>query len=640
MKYFFSVACVLMGMVVYGQSVHDEVADNMLVYQRSVGGWPKHIGNEKIDYRKKLSPAEKAAFIDDAGMNDATIDNDATSKEIRYLAGAYVRTKNADYLKAAERGIRYLLGMQYTNGGFPQYWPDKSLYRSEVTYNDNAMINALNVLDDVAGGRRGMEVVDGALKAPAADAVARGVACVLRTQVRVNGKLMAWCAQYDAETLQPAKARSYELPSLSGEETVGIVEFLMRRPNPSMEIQNAVKAAVEWLRSVEITGYEFVSVGGDRVLKAAPGSVIWARFYDIGTNRPFFCGRDGVKKATVAEIEHERRVGYAWYGGWAKELLDKEYPAWLDGLPIVISSAAYKAPGKIVVDASGHGDFRTVQEAINSLPESGGRIFIRKGIYREKLFIEKDNIILEGEDKEGTVITFSMARDDWRKEHPDDWGVATMNLRGSDVTLKNLTIQNTYGFESPTNREGHQMALRSFQTTRLKVINCILKAYGGDTVSPWNVGAGMYYFKDCVMEGGVDFYCPRGWAYAEHCSFVADCGPACIWHDGGSDPDSKTVLVDCSFSGYDGFKLGRYHRDAQFYLIRCHFGANMADQDIYLVPTDNKIQWGRRVYYYDCHKEGAAYGWYRDNLSQAPGAPSPAMIGPDWVFRGKWNPLK
>jgi pectinesterase len=314
---------------------------------------------------------------------------------------------------------------------------------------------------------------------------------------------------------------------------------------------------------------------------------------------------------------------------------------------------------RIVVDASGHGDFRTIQEAINSLPDDAAAprvIFIRKGVYREKVFIEKNNLILEGEDKEQTVISFSMARDAWRCDHPDDWGVATLNLRGSDITLHDLTITNTYGFDHPEaqvtidcaadsvthrktiSRQGHQMALRSFQTTRLRVINCILKAYGGDTVSPWNVSAGMFYFSGCVMEGGVDFYCPRGWAYAENCSFIADDGPACIWHDGSVDPDSKTVLVNCEFSGYDGFKLGRYHRDAQFYLIHCRFAGNMADQDVYLVPTTNVIRWGRRVYYYDCHKKGKEYSWYADNLATAPGTPAAAEINAKWVFGTKWDP--
>ena len=99
------------------------------------------------------------------------------------------------------------------------------------------------------------------------------------------------------------------------------------------------------------------------------------------------------------------------------------------------------------------------------------------------------------------------------------------------------------------------------------------------------------------------------------------------------------VVVD-AFSGYDGFKLGRYHRDAQFYLIHCSFAANMADQDIYLVPTTNTIRWGRRVYYYDCHKKGQEYSWYTDNLASAPGAPGAAGINPHWVFRDKWDPEK
>ena len=188
----------------------------------------------------------------------------------------------------------------------------------------------------------------------------------------------------------------------------------------------------------------------------------------------------------------------------------------------------------IIVDASGHGNFTSVQSAVNSLAQDSSaprRIFVKKGVYNEKIFIEKNNIILEGEDREKTILTFALARDAWRCEHKDDWGVATLNLRGSDITLRNLTIQNTYGFDNPAphttiactadsqktvSREGHQMALRSFQTTRLKAINCIFKAYGGDTVSPWNVSDGLFYFKDCLMEGGVDFYCPRGWAWAEH----------------------------------------------------------------------------------------------------------------------------
>ncbi|MFL5738980.1 MAG: pectate lyase [Flavisolibacter sp.] len=313
----------------------DLQADNMLLYQRSVGGWPKHIGEQKIDYSRSLSPAEKAGLLDDKNRNDATIDNDATTKEIRYLVNAFRQTKNISYKQAAEKGIRYLLNMQYANGGFPQFYPDTSLYRSEITYNDNAMINALNVLWDVWHGSKGFDVVEVSLKQPVARAVEKGIDCILRTQVKVHGKLTVWCAQYDKKTLQPAKARSFELVSLSGDESVGIVEFLMKIEHPSQKIKQSINSAVAWFETSRIEGYSYVDIqdptqpnGRDRVLKPQAGSTVWARFYDIETNKPFFSGRDGIRKWSVAEIENERRTGYGWYGTWPRELIEKEYPEW------------------------------------------------------------------------------------------------------------------------------------------------------------------------------------------------------------------------------------------------------------------------------------------------------------------------
>ncbi|MEI9956534.1 MAG: pectinesterase family protein [Ferruginibacter sp.] len=245
----------------------------------------------------------------------------------------------------------------------------------------------------------------------------------------------------------------------------------------------------------------------------------------------------------------------------------------------------------IVVAQDGSGDFKSIQEAINSLPKEDNKtqriITIKKGTYNEKLFIDKNFITLKGEDPANTIVTISLARDAWRCDNKDDYGVATINLRGSDIVLQNLSFLNSYGRDNTIDKEivcasepsgkktikpiGHQMALRSFGTTRLVVLNCIFRAWGGDTVSPWNTDEGMFYFKDCIMEGGVDFYCPRGWALAENCSFICHNDNAAIWHDGSKFEKSKTVLLNCKFSGDDGFKLGRYHRDAQFYLLNCNF---------------------------------------------------------------------
>lgn len=310
----------------------------------------------------------------------------------------------------------------------------------------------------------------------------------------------------------------------------------------------------------------------------------------------------------------------------------------------------------IIVAADGSGNYKTIQGAINSLTDSSAvsrTLFIKKGIYAEKLYIEKAHIIFEGEDREKTIIVASIARDEWRCGHTDDWGVATMNVGANDITLKNLTITNSFGFdftektiycasdtsaskEKKLRKDGHQMALRTLNATRLKAVNCHFRSFGGDTVSPWEVDKGMWFFKDCVMEGGVDFYCPRGWAWAENCDFITHSGPAAIWHDGSRVEDSKTILVNCRFKGYDGFMLGRYHRDAQFYLINCSFANNMRDSAIYRVPTTNVIQWGHRVYYYNCHREGGKdFNWYSNNL---PAKLNALDITVDWLFKKSWNP--
>jgi unsaturated rhamnogalacturonyl hydrolase len=331
---------------------------------------------------------------------------------------------------------------------------------------------------------------------------------------------------------------------------------------------------------------------------------------------------------------------------------------WLLRQSKVNNNSEIAATGKIIVSPDGKGDFRSIQGALNSLSKTSvipRTILIRDGNYNEKLYIEKDNVVLEGESRKNTIITSSIARDEWRCTHMDDWGVATINVDANDITLKNLTVTNSFGFdftsestipcpsdtvtgEKKLTRNSHQMALRTMYSTRLKAINCHFRAFGGDTVSPWEVDNGMWYFRDCVMEGGVDFYCPRGWAWAENCEFIAHGGTAAIWHDGSKHKDSKTVLKNCRFSGYDNFYLGRYHRDAQFFLIDCVFAANMRDSSIYRVPTSNILQWGHRVYYYNCRKEsGRDYSWYANNL---PGEIKPEDLTVIKVFNHSWDPTK
>lgn len=250
---------------------------------------------------------------------------------MRFLALIVQATGDEKYREAFARGIDCLLAAQYPNGGWPQYFPLRKGYYSHITYNDNAMVNVLTVLRDAAG-KPPYAFVDEARRAKAA-AVARGVDCILRTQVKQDGKLTAWCAQHDEKTLAPAWARDYEPPSLSGAESAGIVRFLMEIEQPTLEIIAAIEGAVAWFKAVAIHSVrveDFTNSDGERdrrVVDDPAAGPLWACFYELGTNRPIFLGRDSVVRYALSEIERERRAGYRYYGTWAATLL-REYPRW------------------------------------------------------------------------------------------------------------------------------------------------------------------------------------------------------------------------------------------------------------------------------------------------------------------------
>ncbi len=303
------------------------IAGSIVQYQTPEGGWPKNTD---------MTAPPSAEFLagDKFDHRAPTIDNDATTTQLYYLAQIITATKDEALRTAFLRGFDYLLAAQYPNGGWPQYFPVIKGYYTHITYNDNAMVNALTVLRDAARGMGPYAFVDEARRAKAAAAVEKGLACILHTQVKQAGKLTVWCAQHDETTFAPAWARNFEPPSLSGSESVGIVKFLMGVEHPSPEIIAAIEGAVAWFQTVPIHGLRVdfsPSADGrrDRHAVADPAApALWARFYELGTNKPIFTGRDKVIRYDFNAIEQERRAGYVYLSDWPAELLTKDYPRW------------------------------------------------------------------------------------------------------------------------------------------------------------------------------------------------------------------------------------------------------------------------------------------------------------------------
>jgi len=300
-----------------------KIATNILSWQASEGGWPKNVNTT-------------VPFTGERAQLHSTFDNRATTEELRFLARMVDAANDRACSNAFFRGLDHILKAQYTNGGWPQFFPPpKDKYHRHITFNDNTMVRLMEFLREVAADKR-YAFVPSETRQVCRRAFDRGVDCIIKCQVKANGKLTAWCAQHDEVDFSPRPARTYELASLSGSESVGIVRLLMSLENPSPEIVRSIEAAVAWLESAKIPGIRVVQVeakgtprGRDRtVVKDASANPIWARFYEIETNRPIFSGRDGVKKYALAEIEYERRNGYAWLGYWPERLLSEDFPAW------------------------------------------------------------------------------------------------------------------------------------------------------------------------------------------------------------------------------------------------------------------------------------------------------------------------
>lgn len=307
------------------------VADQLLLYQREHGGWPKN-----IDMARPLSEKECAEVVRQKKEDDSTIDNGATYTQLQYLARVYTARKLERHREAFLKGFDYLLKAQYENGGWPQYYPRLTGYYKHITFNDNAMINVMRLLRDVSRKRPDYLFVDEERRARAEKAIERGIELILKTQVVVGGRRTVWAAQHDEVTLAPAPARKFEPVSLTSYESVGVVRFLMNISKPDARIIEAVESAVAWFEKTKVLGVRWTETRD----KSQPGGFaraavrdpsagpLWARFYEIGTNRPIFIGRDGVVKYDVSEIEAERRNGYGWYTEEPAELLNKDYPAW------------------------------------------------------------------------------------------------------------------------------------------------------------------------------------------------------------------------------------------------------------------------------------------------------------------------
>ena len=307
-------------------------ADIVVSFQTPAGGWSKNIN--LTDHIRKpgesfapnnlsahLSPDDFDTPHDVKWNYVGTLDNDATTTEIQFLA----RVGNH---AAVLRGLDYIFAAQFPNGGWPQVWPLEGGYHDAITFNDGAVTQTLELLQEVADGKEPFTFVPATVREKARSSMEHGIETILATQITENGKRTVWAQQNDALTLRPVAGRNYEPAAQCASESAAMILFLMKLPNPKPEVVAAVRAAATWLQKTAIRNVTYERGADGRRLTPAPGAgPFWARYYEIGNDRPIFGDRAKSIHDDVNEISLERRNGYSWYNAAPAAALER-YAAW------------------------------------------------------------------------------------------------------------------------------------------------------------------------------------------------------------------------------------------------------------------------------------------------------------------------
>ncbi|QJX47998.1 pectin esterase [Hymenobacter taeanensis] len=234
-----------------------------------------------------------------------------------------------------------------------------------------------------------------------------------------------------------------------------------------------------------------------------------------------------------------------------------------------------------VVAQDGSGNYRTVQEAFNAVPDFRKKvttIFIKNGTYKEKLILagSKNLVKLIGEDLKNTILTY----DDYNQkknifgEDKGTSGSSSIYIYGSDFSVENITFQNSSG---PV---GQAVAVWvAGDKARFK--NCRFLGFQ-DTLYTYGYGSRQYY-QDCYIEGTVDFIFGSSTAWFEGCTIFCKKGGGYV--TAASTPDSTRygyIFRNCKITGdapAGSFVLGRPWRPyAKTVFMQCELGEQIRSE--------------------------------------------------------------
>ena len=526
----------------------DQYAYNMTTWQISNGGFYKARASK---YTSVYTGGDKSDWRAADGGDLGTIDNNATTQEMRLLAVRYKATSNstnkAAFKTSFNKAANFLLEMQRSTGGLPQVWPKmkSGSYNNHITLNDDAMVRALVTMMDIANGTSPFDsdITDDATRKKMQSALDKAVDYLIRAQIINNGTPTVWCAQHDTANYAPRPARAYELESKSGKESVGVVWFLMNWPKQTPAVQKAVTSAINWYKKTKVTGLVYDQSIGDFVEKS--GKNLWYRFYEVNSDDYFFCDRRGESSKTqdIHQIDEERRTGYQWGGDYASSLLATEsaYLSAVNGISIPEEYGPNAGSGNtngsneeaipvtkkktfdFVVGVDG--DFKAAMEAAAAAsPTESNRfiIFFPDGEYDIGSVTGNSNQMTEfktsyvsfiGQSAEKTIL--------YNKSIEEGISVtATLYLHGSGIYMQDMTILNKAIYGNEANCGSACRHVTIMQQGDKFIYKNVKLLSGQDTYYTKKSGGSRAYWDGGHIEGTVDFICGDGDIYFDKTELV------------------------------------------------------------------------------------------------------------------------
>ena len=279
----------------------------------------------------------------------------------------------------------------------------------------------------------------------------------------------------------------------------------------------------------------------------------------------------------------------------------------------------------IVVSASGHGDYMTVQEGIDACPDYSHqeitRILIRQGTYKEMVSIPhtKFRLYIKGEGAENTLITFDKyAKALWpgRDIAVGTSGSASIYIHASYITFEDIAFENSAG-------EGKEIgqAVAVFTDGDFLFFNRCRFLGNQDTLYTYGRfgkfgGIKRNYFKDCYIEGTTDFIFGTSIAYFENCHIHSKKNSYVTAASTLEGQKYGYVFVNCRLTASEGIDkcyLGRpWGAYAKTVFIHCELGSHILPEGWHDWEKEGKPNTKKNSYY-------AEYGNY------GPGAQGPRV---------------